>query len=179
MVEPVIEQIKAGQIGILPTDTMYGLVGSAFNPKTVERIYKVRQRNPQKPFIVLISSINELEKFNIEVTDLRQQLEHYWPGPVSIILPCPNKQWEYLHRGTQQLAFRLPNKPDLIEVLKETGPLVAPSANLEGCPPAKTIQEAKAYFGYLVDFYVDEGMLDSPPSTLMRFDKGQAVVLRP
>ena len=66
------------------------------------------------------------------------------------------------------MAFRLPDKKNLIDLIKKVGPLVAPSANPEDMSPAKNIKEARRYFGEAVDFYVDEGDLVSGPSTLVK-----------
>ncbi len=178
--QAVVEKIKHGQIGVMPTDTIYGLVGLALNREVVERIYTVRRRRPDKPFIILIGSINELKKFKINLNKAtHSMISKYWPGPVSIILDCPNSDLEYLHRGAKSLAFRLPKNKQLIDLLKKTGPLVAPSANLEGHPPALTIKQAKKYFSNQVDFYVNQGKLVGKPSTLIRIDNGQAMILRP
>ena len=72
----------------------------------------------------------------------------------------------------------MPDKKDLLELLKITGPLLAPSANHKGEKPALIIEEAKVYFGNKVDFYVDEGKLESLPSTLIKIEDGKIVVLR-
>jgi L-threonylcarbamoyladenylate synthase len=173
-----INILKDGGIGILPTDTLYGLVGQALNPDTVERIYQVRKRRPDKPFIVLISDISDLDKLEIKLDDKSKKvLEKVWPGQVSVILPCSNKKLEYLHRG-MNLAIRLPDQQRLKDIIKSTGPLVAPSANFEGENPAYTIAEAKDYFGDRVDFYEDVGKLESEPSTLIRLKDGEIEVLR-
>jgi L-threonylcarbamoyladenylate synthase len=63
-------------------------------------------------------------------------------------------------------------------LLQRTGPLIAPSANFEGEPPASTIRAAKKYFGKKVDFYADAGRLVSRPSTLIKMEKGWLIVLR-
>jgi L-threonylcarbamoyladenylate synthase len=76
------------------------------------------------------------------------------------------------------LAFRFPKKEDLIELIKETGPIVAPSANSEGAVPAKNLDEARKYFGDEVDFYIDGGEIDSEPSTLVKIDGDKIEVLR-
>ncbi|MBI5139791.1 Sua5/YciO/YrdC/YwlC family protein, partial [Candidatus Nomurabacteria bacterium] len=57
--------LGAGGVVVMPTDTLYGVVGSALNPLVVEFIYKLRKRNPEKPCIILIGSLNELDKFSI------------------------------------------------------------------------------------------------------------------
>lgn len=164
---------------MLRTDTIYGLVGSALNPKTVERIYKLRERRSNKPMIILISSLNSLASFKIRPNGaLKKFLIKIWPAKVSVILPCPSDEFYYLHRGAKTLAFRIPQKLDLIKLLEETGPLVAPSANPKGLEPAKTIKEAKKYFGDRVDFYLDEGQAGSNPSTLVALEDGRIVIKR-
>lgn len=166
MIKGYVEVLKNGGVGIIPTDTIYGLVGRADLPDTVTRISQLKNRSDGKGFIVLISSIADLDLFGIKLsTEVSEFLNKYWPGKVSVVM-------------SPTLSFRLPDKKDLIEVLKQTGPLVAPSANLEGEPPAKNIDEARKYFGDKVDFYEDGGTLDSLPSTLVRIKDNKIEVLR-
>jgi len=175
----IIEKLKNGGIGILPTDTIYGLVGSALVPKTVERIYRLRSRDPKKPMIILIGDFSDLKKFDIKIDEkMRMILKKYWPGKMSIILPCEDAKFSYLHRGGKSLAFRLPDRKDLRDLIKKVGPLVVPSANIEGAKPSETIEEAKKYFGDKVDFYIDGGRIKSQPSTVIKINEGQIKVLR-
>lgn len=179
--EKLIETILAGGIGVLPTDTIYGLVGRADNKETVERIYKIRKRNPDKPFIILINSIEDLNKFNVTLEVATKNFinnKKLWPGKVSIIFPVTEPNFEYLTRKTLTLGFRIPEKPELKRLLENTGPLVAPSANPEGQLPAKNIEEAKKYFGDKLDFYIDEGILESEPSTLIKINDNKVEILR-
>ena len=175
----IIKILKDGGAGILATDTIYGIVGSAMLPKTVERIFKLKKRNKKKPLIVLISDIKDLNLFKIKLNSKQKEiLKKVWPGKVSVILSCKSKKLKYLHRGTESLAFRLPKKKNLCELLKQTGPLVAPSANLEGKPHAKNIKEAKKYFGDKIDFYLDSGTKTGSSSRLIKIVNGKIIVLR-
>lgn len=176
----VIEILKNGGIGVIPTDTLYGIVGSALNKKTVEKIYLLRRRNSKKPFIVLISSLGDLKKFGIILNlQIKKLLKKYWPGRISIVLSCPLKKFFYIHRGTKSIAFRMPKSKPLLYLLKKTGPLVAPSANFEGEKPALNIKEAQKYFANKVDFYVKGKNAKNIPSTLIKVDKeGEIKVLR-
>ena len=173
--------LKGGAIGVMPTDTLYGLVGSALEKKTVKRIYRLRKRNLKKPMIILIASLRDLALFGI-IPDKRERkiLRKVWPGKVSVILKCPSKKFAYLHRGTRSLAFRMSDVPRLHVMLAKTGPLVAPSANFEGGPPARTITEARRYFGDRVEFYGDaRKKMAAKPSTLITIDPyGEIIVLR-
>lgn len=165
-----IQILKTGGIGVIPTDTLYGLVGSIFKLETIERISKIKNRSDGKNFIVLISSIEDLKIFDIKLTENNKSfLAKYWPGKISVIFTV-DKKFNYLDKG-RGLAIRLPDKKDLREILKETGPLIAPSANPGGQIPAKNIEEAKKYFGDEVDFYEDGGDLDSLPSTLVKINE--------
>lgn len=180
----IAQTLIKGGIGVLPTDTIYGIVGSALNKKTVETIYRLRHRNPQKPMIILIGSVADVRLFGIHITrDIKRILNKVWPGAVSVVLPMGGsaqtiKKFTYLHRGTKTMAFRLPRLPWLRTLLEETGPLVAPSANVEGHPPARNIKEAKKYFSDTIQFYVDAGRRVSQPSTLLKIEHGVVTVLR-
>lgn len=175
----IVNALRSGGIGIFATDTIYGIHTSTLRPDAVEKIYQIRGRDESKPFIVLISSITDLSVFKIALDEQTKAiLEKYWPGKVSVILPCKEPVFEYIHRGKNSIAFRIPDKPELLELLRQTGPLVSTSVNPEGKTPAKTIEEAKAYFGNKIDFYIDEGQLESPPSTVIKIENGKITVLR-
>jgi L-threonylcarbamoyladenylate synthase len=194
-----IKILKSGGVGVMPTDTLYGLVGRANSKKAVERIYKIKGRDRKKPFIILISSLNDLKKFGIEHYDIINNVimkKKLWPGPVSVVLPCTStwiQKMKYLHRDVGSLAFRFPKKKSLLKILKQTGPLVAPSANPESLKPAANITQAKKYFGPIrgregsqrastsngIDFYLSGGTLKGKPSALIKIDKKSKIeVLR-
>lgn len=151
------------------TDTVYGIMTRACDQKAVRRLYRIRRKTPQKPFIILVDSLERLKEFGVVLTSAQRAfLRRVWPGKVSVILPCTAKKFSYLHLGTKTLAFRLPRSRRLHELIKEVGPLVAPSANLEGEKPAQDIQEARAYFGDAVALYVSSvRKADNVPSTLV------------
>jgi L-threonylcarbamoyladenylate synthase len=184
----LIKVLNESGVVVMPTDTIYGIVGKALEKNTVERIYKIKGRNPEKPCIILIGDIKELKKFSVILTEKQEEeLKKYWPaspslggpGPVSIILDCSDDSFEYLHRGTKTLAFRLPSLETLRDLLLKTGPLIAPSANPESFSPAKNIEEAKKYFGNSVDLYVNGGEIEGKASKLIKLNNdGSVAVLR-
>jgi L-threonylcarbamoyladenylate synthase len=177
--DDVAASLNEGGVGVFPTDTLYGLIGSALNPDAVDRIYDLKRRDPRKPLIVLINDIATLETFGVELTAaLEERLRTYWPGPYSIVLPVIDDQFEYLSRGHDAIAFRLPDNDQIVDLIDRAGPLVAPSANPEGRPPATTIEEARKYFGSDAEFYIDDGVLEGPPSTLITFDGDDVETLR-
>lgn len=163
----LIEMLQAGAIGVLRTDTLYGVVALASNQAAVERLYEVKQRDPSKSPIVLIA--DESQMFDPVPEALRDALAELWPGPNSVIIPSIAAP-TWIKRDNGSVAYRQPDHAKLRRLLTAVGPLVAPSANPEGLPPAKSWGEAQGYFGDTVDFYVDGGVVfDEAPSHLYSF----------
>lgn len=180
--QKLIETLKNGGIVVMPTDTIYGILTSALNQESVERLYQVRQRSPEKPCIILMSNISDIEKFGISLGEIERKilLEFFaLPKPTSVILDCPNQEFSYLHRGTNSLSFRLPKNEDLVSLIKEIGPLIAPSANTEGNIPASSLLEAREYFGEKVDLYINGGEIKGQPSKIVKLSKnGDVSIIR-
>lgn len=175
-----VSRLMSGGVGVLRTDTVYGLVSRADCKRAIGRIYSLKGRDSRKPFIILISKIEDMKIFGV-CPGFRQKntLRKIWPGKFSVVLPCRGKKFTYLHRGSFSLAFRLPKKAFLVKIIEKTGPLVAPSANPQGLLTAKTVAEAKKYFGKGTDFYLDGGYCAGEPSVLVEFCKGgQLCVMR-
>ena len=175
------EILRKDGVVVLPTDTLYGVVTRALSKKAVERLYEVKNRIENKPFILLITSYKDLENFGIKIDKNQAKfLEKIWPGKVSIIFPCYLNKWRYIHRGVESIAFRMigiRNK-NLFNLIKRVGPIVAPSANKEGEKPAENIIEAKRYFKDEVDLYINKGERKFKPSTLIKLKNDDWIILR-
>ncbi len=171
--------VRAGQVGVVPTDTLYGLVASAMIPEAVGRVYTIRGRETGKPCIVLLAEIGDLSLFDIILDEATSRLlDSVWPGAMSVVLPCDDAKWEYLHRGTGTVAFRVPADDRLRAFLHEAGPVIAPSANPAGERPAETMEESITYFDTDADFVVDGGRRAGLPSTIARIESGGWHVFR-
>lgn len=167
--------LKNGAVGVLPTDTVYGLVCSAADESAAARLYALKHRE-HKPGTVIAATIQQLVDLGLRVRYLKA-VEHFWPGPVSVIVPTA--ELDYLRQGVDGLAMRVPGNEAVCELLTKTGPLLTTSANQPGEPIANTLAEARAYFDDHVDFYVDGGNLSGrPPSTVVRIVDDAIEVLR-
>jgi L-threonylcarbamoyladenylate synthase len=174
----LIDCINNGGVVVIPTDTLYGIVARAEDKSAVERVYRIRGRSPNKACINLVASMAQITDDSLWTAEHKKLAQKYWPGPLSLIAPTAHTP-TYLHRGLDSLAYRVPDREDLRELLEHTGMLIAPSANVEGSPPATTVAEAYHYFGDYVDGYVDGGTLDHvAPSTLVTLIDGKVKVLR-
>jgi L-threonylcarbamoyladenylate synthase len=166
--------LRNGAVGVIPTDTVYGVVARASDQDAVTRLYRLKNRE-SKPGTVIAADIDQLVELGIKRKYLKA-VEDFWPGPVSVEIP---HSITYLHQGTGRQAFRIPADDALLALLRITGPLQTSSANQPGEPPAVTIEEARAYFGDSVDFYYDGGNLkDREPSTIIRVVDDAIEVIR-
>lgn len=167
-----------GGVGLVPTDTIYGLSASIYAQRAVEKIYRMKNRGLEVPMIILISSISDLEKFRIELSKEEERLLGLnWPGRITFILKA-NKGFDYLRRGKSTLAFRCPQNTELCELLKIAGPIVSTSANLTGQKPAESLQDALSYFPSELDFCLDVGPLTGSASTLVDLSSKSPIVIR-
>ena len=172
-----IEKLKNGGVGVIPTDTVYGLACSPFSKEALDKLFKIKGRDEGKPPVIIISEIADLLKFKAVVSRPHFRfMAEYWPGKVTIIFEVP-KEFDYLDKGNG-LAVRFPKDKKIQEFLRQTGPLATSSANPQGQPVARNISEAREYFKDLVDFYEGEEELTVTPSTLVDLRAGVVRVLR-
>ncbi len=175
--EELVRVIRSGGVAVIPTDTIYGVVGRYDSPTVLDRIRQIKKRPDIQGFIVLCADIDQLESFDLSEKSLQRAAIH-WPGKVSIIFN-PGNKFPYIQGDPNEMAFRIPDYEPLRKLLKKTGPLVAPSANPRAEPPSMTIAEAKTYFGDSIDCYIDGGRADSKPSKLIKMHAdGTEEVLR-
>lgn len=173
----LIQLIKDGAIGVIPTDTVYGLVARAQSEIAVNRLYALKARERQ-PGTTIGSSIEQLAMLGFPV-DTLATVSSYWPGALSVELSAQAVP-SYLSTNQPVMAARIPRHQNLLALLNQTGPLMTTSANPATAPTSTSIQMAIDYFGDTVDFYVDGGDLSGrAPSTIIGFDEnGEVIVYR-
>lgn len=166
--EQVISWLRRGLIGVIPTDTIYGLVAPAADQAAVNRLYAVKKRDG-KPGTIIAANTDQLISLGIS-REYIESVARYWPNPISIVLPA-SPELSYLHRNLNSLAVRVVSSAPLRELLLRVGPLLTSSANMPGDAPANNINEAQVIFGDDVDFYVDGGELgENMASTVARLN---------
>ncbi len=154
--EAVSALLLDGSIGVIPTDTVYGLVAIAQNEAAVHRMYSVKRRASQ-PGTIIAASTEQLQKLGFPQAEL-SVASRYWPNAVSVVIDASNVP-KYLKQDRTSLPVRIPDSPALLALLGKTGPLMTTSANAPGAPTSTTVAMAKEYFGDGIEFYVDGGDL--------------------
>ncbi len=168
---------QPGTVGVIPTDTVYGIVARAADRAAVARLYRLKDRD-QKPGTIIAATLEQITDLGLKRRYLTA-VEQFWPGSVSIIIPCADLELNYLHLGLMSLAIRIPANATIRDLLLKTGPLLTTSANHPSQPTATTIKQARASFSQEVDFYVDGGDLsNNKPSTIIRVVDDAIEVIR-
>jgi L-threonylcarbamoyladenylate synthase len=172
--------IRSGELVVLPTDTVYGLAADAFDPAAVRRLLDAKGRGRDMPPPVLVGSVGTLDALGSTVPSwARVLVEHYWPGPLTIVVREQSSlQWDLGEtRGT--VAVRMPHDPVALELLGRTGPLAVSSANTTGKPAATDADQATEMLGESVAVVLDGGpTVDDRPSTIVDCTGSQPRVLR-
>lgn len=172
----LLKLLASGAVGVLPTDTVYGLVAVASNPTAVARLYELKHRE-NKPGTIIAARLQQLIDLGLRARYIKA-VEQYWPNPLSVVVPC-GEELTYLHQGKYSLAVRIPADKQIQSALSQTGALLTSSANMPGQPVATNLAEAQKYFGDTIDFYVDGGsVIDHAPSTVIRVVDDAIEVLR-
>lgn len=175
--EQAVERLNNGGVGVMPTDTVYGLVARASDPQAVARMYALKDRD-HKPGTVIAASTDQLIKLGVPAAHI-EKVKKWWPNPLSVETPLGDNL-RYLHQDTGRQGFRVVKDEAVRSILEKTGPLVTSSANHPGKPGSVTIDEAIDYFNDRVDFYLDGGDLSGrAPSTLIKItDDNDIEVIR-
>lgn len=141
--ENAAELLKNGEIVAIPTETVYGLAADACNEKAVAKIFKAKGRPADNPLIIHVATreqANELAETN--ETSLKL-MEKFWPGPLTLIMKKRPHVPKITTGGLDTVAIRMPNHPVALDIIKNSRPLAAPSANKSGKPSPTTAEHVK------------------------------------
>lgn len=137
---------SAGEVVAVPTETVYGLAGNAYNGETIKKIFEAKGRPQDNPLIVHISDMGMLKEVASEIPGTAYKLaDAFWPGPLTMIMKKSEKVSPVTTAGLDSVGIRMPSDPFAHALIVKTGiPFAAPSANVSGRPSptdAKTVFE--------------------------------------
>ncbi len=164
-----VDAIEAGDLVVLPTDTVYGLAADAFKADAVQRLLDAKGRGRDMPPPVLISVVESLDALATDIPDSGRKLcEEFWPGPLTVICHAQTSLMWDLGETQGTVALRVPDHENTRELLSRTGPLAVSSANKSGQPAALDVYDAEEQLGESVAVYLDGGeATGGQPSTIV------------
>jgi len=156
-IQQAIDVLNSGGVVIFPTDTVYGLAASAFNEGAIQRLYRMKERDPQKSIAVLLGNISQIRLIAADFPESARKLaERYWPGGLTLLVSKLDTLPPALS-ANEKIGIRIPDYPVIQDLIIHTGPLATTSANLSGEPPAKKLSDLPDSLLRQADLILDGG----------------------
>lgn len=135
--------LRDGGVVAVPTDTVYGLSASIYQPDAIARVYALKHRPPEKRVPVLLATAADLPLLASQVPDVAWELiREFWPGPLTLVLPARPSAPRDIVQGGGTVAVRVPASPPVLQLLQLLGePIVGTSANVSGAAPSLTARD--------------------------------------
>ena len=152
-------RLQAGGVVAFPTETVYGLGANALNATAVARIFELKRRPRFDPLIVHVASVAHAQQVASAWPETAAQLaEHFWPGPLTLVLPKADAVPEIVTSGLPTIALRMPAHPLALQLITTAGlPIAAPSANKFGQISPTRAAHVRQQFGAELDLVLDGG----------------------
>ena len=176
------EILRRGGLVAFPTETVYGLGADALNERAVARVFEVKARPRFDPLIVHVPDVDAALKLVTTFPKSAQKLaEHFWPGPLTLVLPKNETVPDLVTAGCPTVALRVPDHPVALALLRAAArPIAAPSANPFGRVSPTTAEHVREQLGDQIDLILDGGPCRvGIESTVVRLADRGAELLRP
>ncbi|MCF0048753.1 threonylcarbamoyl-AMP synthase [Dyadobacter sp. LJ53] len=175
------EFLTKGELVAIPTETVYGLAGNALNDSAVLLIFEVKNRPAFDPLIIHTDSLEKVVEYVSEFPEKALLLaKHFWPGPLTLLLPKKQIIPDLVTSGLDNVAVRIPNHPLLLALLRSLPfPLAAPSANPFGYISPTNAAHVNAQLGEKIPYILNGGESEvGIESTIVGFENDEPVVYR-
>lgn len=180
-IDKAAEIIKGGGIVLLPTDTVFGICCRIDKKESLERLFKIKKRDVSQAVPILVSSTEMVKEYAQAFDEKVEKLmEDYWPGGLTIILPCHKDKVLSLVRGDgDTVGFRIPDMLSTFQIIEKVGvPIVGTSANFHGQPSVTKYTDLDPQLVQLVDFVLEEDSLGEQSSTVIDCSQKPWKILR-
>jgi L-threonylcarbamoyladenylate synthase len=180
-IQKAIDVLKEGGICLLPTDTVFGICCRIDKQESLKRLFSIKKRDTTQAVPILVSSTDMAKEYVLPFSkDVKNLMDTYWPGGLTIVLPCKDEKVLPLVRGSSHtLGIRIPNFPLLFQIIDQLGvPIVGTSANFHGLPSVSLYQDLDPQLVALVDYVLEENSLGITSSTVIDCSKHPWKILR-
>jgi tRNA threonylcarbamoyl adenosine modification protein (Sua5/YciO/YrdC/YwlC family) len=167
VVARVHDALRAGQVVVLPTDTVYGLAALPTDAAAVDQVFALKGRAADTPLAVLCADLKQALGLAAEPGAVRAAAQRWWPGPLTLVVTRRPGIDLHLGEPPDTIGLRVPDHALVRAVATAVGPIAATSANRHGDPPATTAAEAEAALGDGLGLVVDGGRLEASASTVV------------
>lgn len=178
--ERIISELKKGNLVIMPTDTVYGIVADATKEETIKKVFEAKERSFNKPLLVLVSDKKMLEKVVSEISPKTEEIiSKYWPGPLTILFPKKEKVSDILTASSPYIAVRMPNDERLLNIIRKVNrPLISTSANITSKETITEVSQIEDKMQEKISYILDGGVVKNEASTIIKIENDKIEILR-
>ena len=179
MMEKIKQELENGGAVVLPTETVYGLFAKALDKKAVDHVYQLKRRPRDKALNLNVASLDDILDFSKnQPTYLQQLVESFLPGPLTIILEANDRVPYWVNSDLSTVGFRMPSHPVTLDLIREFGPLIGPSANISGHASGVIFEEILKDFDQEILGLEDDAFLTGQDSTILDLSGDKVKILR-
>jgi len=179
MIDRIKHELKNGGAVVLPTETVYGFFAKALDEKAVDHVYQLKCRPRDKALNLNVASLEDILYFSKHRPSyLKKLVATFLPGPLTIILEANDKVPYWVNSGLPTVGFRMPSHPVTLDLIREFGPLIGPSANISGCKSGVNFKKIIEDFDREVLGLKDDGFLTGQDSTILDLTGKKVKILR-
>ena len=158
LIKYAADQIRAGKVLGMPTDTFYGLAADPLNLRAVDNVYEIKTRSRHKPLSLLIESVDQAEELAFLPDAFHELARKFWPGPLTMIVKASSRLPLKVTANTGNVALRVPAAKIPLAVIKAAGiPITATSANLSGASECTSAEQVREQLDGRIEIIVDGG----------------------
>ncbi len=156
----IANRLREGDLVVIPTETVYGIAVNIFNDESVDRLFKLKKRDKNKPITIHVSSEQDIYNLADVNKYAKILINEFLPGPLTIIMKKRyNMSLPNCVVKNNKIAIRFPDNDVALKIIKKTDTYIAAtSANISGKPSATKVEDVIKYFGHKnLDLIVDDG----------------------
>jgi L-threonylcarbamoyladenylate synthase len=175
-VSAAVDAVEHGEAVVYPTETVYGLGADALDAESVERVFELKGRSYDKPLSLGVADVDAALQYTYPTPTEEAFMREFLPGPVTVVVERREMVPDVLVSGKSRVGIRIPDHEIALDLLRETGPLTATSANVSGSPSITRLSDLDERIREGVGAVVDGGETPGTESTVV--DPGSGVIHR-
>ena len=179
-IDKIAKEIKKGNLVIIPTDTVYGISADMTNEKAIEKVYNAKNRDKNKPLILLVSNVDMLKEYTEKLNSLEEEIiNKYLPGKLTLLLHKNSKVSDKITGKSDLVGIRMPNSKQLIQIIDKVGnPIISTSANISGKATITNPKDVEKEMLKHISYVEDAGTLNNEPSSIIKIENDKIIVIR-
>ncbi len=175
--QELIQEIKNSNVVAFPTETVYGLGVISNSKEAFERLVETKKRRPDKPFTLMLSKKEDIEKYAKISLNTKRVIEHFMPGEITILVPPREHLDSWITLNSKYIGIRISGMKEVSQLIDQVGfPLLVTSANISGEKTLNSFEETYRVFNGKINYIVNGETSSKLPSTIVICDENIELV---